>query len=316
LKIPGKRIKGLSPDMASDDAARAVLGLRFEAVRMLAPLAAHEWEKDVEHVHQLRVSTRRAASAMSAFKPCLKKKRAKKARSLLKTLRSAAGPARDADVHLAIFRSLLAETEGDERVAVERAIESIRAERDRVQPALTSTIDAHPAKELEKRFERLLDSIDAPKELPTLGTLATHALVPLAEALRETASVTPWTTSRLHAIRIDAKKLRYACEVFECCLDEATATEFRDSFVPLVGALGDLNDSDNMVARLASAGQDDAELAGLRDAPTAGVRALQARFEADLSRRKAASIEALTTMLASHFLARLTGRPTEMARSA
>lgn len=313
MKIPGKRIKGLSPDMAPAAAAAEVVGLRLDAIRLLAPLAAHQWSDDVEYVHQLRVSTRRAASAMSAFEPCLKRKQARKTRKLLKALRSAAGPARDADVHLAIFRHLLDEAEGAERVAIEHAIASIRAERDRLQPPLTEAIDAIPDALMARRFTKLVATIKTPKGLVTLADLATHTLAPLATSLRQIADVPTWTIEHLHECRIAAKKLRYACEIFECCLDESTAAQFKTSYVPLLDALGDLNDSDNMIQRLENASGD---LSGLRDAPPEGLAALKAHFERNRDKQAQAARSALRTLLDSPFLDLLSGRPAERAQSA
>lgn len=317
MKIPGKHIKGLDAGMRCEEAARHVLSLRLEAVRMLLPLAAERWREDVEHVHQLRVATRRAASAMSAFGGCLKPKRAEEAGKTLKKLRKAAGAARDADVHLELFESLRERTDGDERVAVERAIESIRAEREHVQPRLIRAHEKNPDKKLAKRFDGLIGSVRPAPGAETLGALAAGSLAPLAAGIREAAGERPWTTDRLHEVRIAAKKLRYACEVFRCCLDEETDRAFDDRFVPLLDALGELNDSSNMVARLeAAADHDDAELAGLRDAPGAGVEALVGRFRAERDRRRDEAAAALDRLLASDFLDRLSGDAPLRARSA
>lgn len=310
MKIPGKRIKGLSPDMAPDAAAAQVIGLRLDAVRLLAPLAAHQWSEDVEHVHQLRVATRRAASAMAAFEPCLKSKQARKTRKLLKSLRSSAGPARDADVHLAIFRHLHGESEGAERVAIEQAIVSIMQERERLQPPLTEAIEAVPDAVQARRFGKLVDTLKAPNGFPTLADLASHTLAPLASSLRQVAGAGEWNIEHLHECRIAAKKLRYACEIFECCLDETTVTRFKTNFVPLLDALGDLNDADNMILRIDQSRDD---LAG---APADGLSALRSRFESDRDRRAKDAIEALRALLDSDFLDRLSGRAADRAQSA
>jgi CHAD domain-containing protein len=317
VRIPGKHIKGLDAGMPCEEAARRVLAARLEAVRLLVPLAAGRWREDVEHVHQLRVSTRRAASAMGAFEPCLKKKRVERVAKALRRLRRAAGEARDADVHLAIFEDLLSRTEGEERAAVEHAIASIRAERERVQPALVKAADKLPDRELGRRFGRLLGGVGPAPGAGTLGELASRTLAPLATGLREAAEPRPWTIERLHEVRIAAKKLRYACEVFRCCLDEETDRAFTGEFVALVDALGEMNDASNMAARIeAAAGTGDAELAGLRDAPPAGVAALIARFGAERDRRRDEAASALERLLASELLDRLTGVDRVRARSA
>lgn len=312
LKIPGKKIKDLRADMACEDGAKRVLSLRLRAVRMLLPLAAEAWESDVEHVHQLRVATRRAASAMAAFEACLEEKGAKKVKKMLKALRSAAGAARDADVHRQLFEGLLGRTVGVEREAVQAAIAAIVIEREEAQAGLLEGISEHPDRKLAKRFTKLIEGVKpAGEDVATLGALARHSLSPLAAALESEAAARPWTTERLHEIRIASKKLRYACEVFECCLDEATAAEFKEEFVPLLDALGELNDSCMMVERVERARGGE----GLGSAPDSGVGLLLRRLSRERDDRQRAASAALERMLASDFLERLTGRPT-MARSA
>src|SRR5262249_9204837 len=65
-------------------------------------------DKDPEHVHQLRVGTRRARAALDIFALCLPPKAHKNAKKLLRGLRRAAGEARDWDV----FRAGLVGWEG------------------------------------------------------------------------------------------------------------------------------------------------------------------------------------------------------------
>ena len=62
----GKWIAGLTPGMPVADAARAVLAERFAVVRHFLPLAAEKPYEDAEHVHQLRVGTRRSGAASSS----------------------------------------------------------------------------------------------------------------------------------------------------------------------------------------------------------------------------------------------------------
>lgn len=305
MKIPGKNIKGLDPAMRADEAARVVLSARLDAVRMLLPLAAHEWQEDVEHVHQLRVATRRASSAMAAFDACLDSKRAKKVGSLLKRLRKSAGAARDADVHAHLFDGLFDQVSAEEQAAIKRVQAQLMAERAEAQPRLVKVAKDIPIEKLDKRFSKLLDSIGTQDDMPgALSELAGESLAPHGTAVRAAAAGRPWTIARMHEVRIECKKLRYACEVFTCCLDEGTAVEFKREFVPLLDALGDLNDSDNMVARLRSSEQG------------AGTEALLARLEAERDRRLRLASDALGVMLGSDFLDRLTGGRPEMARSA
>ena len=96
----GKWITGLTPDMPVADAARVVLAARFEVVRQYLPLAAEKPYEDREYVHQLRVGTRRAGAALKVFGDWLPRKHHRRAKRALRTLRRAAGGARDWDVFI------------------------------------------------------------------------------------------------------------------------------------------------------------------------------------------------------------------------
>ena len=96
----GKWISDLTRETPIADAARRVLSVRLEVVRDYLRLATREPDKDVEHVHQLRVGTRRAGAALNIFSLCLPEKVYRNARRYLRRIRRAAGQARDWDVFL------------------------------------------------------------------------------------------------------------------------------------------------------------------------------------------------------------------------
>src|ERR1700721_292702 len=96
----GKWIEGLSPEMEVTLAAREVLIARFQVVRHYLPMAIEKSIEDYEYVHQLRVSTRRAAAALRVFADCLPRKHLKATRESLRLIRRAAADARDWDVFL------------------------------------------------------------------------------------------------------------------------------------------------------------------------------------------------------------------------
>src|SRR5438874_12397589 len=97
----GKWIDGLTPGMPVAEAAKVVLAARFAVVRHFLPLASEKPHEDVEHVHQLRVATRRSAAALRVFADALPRKLLKQTKRTLRRLRRAAGDARDCDVFLA-----------------------------------------------------------------------------------------------------------------------------------------------------------------------------------------------------------------------
>src|SRR5437763_965344 len=96
----GKWISGLTPDTPLGEAAREVLAVRLGVVAECLPPAVGGADGDPEHVHRLRVATRRAAAALRIFADCLPGKARKATRRRLRAVRRAAGEARDWDVFL------------------------------------------------------------------------------------------------------------------------------------------------------------------------------------------------------------------------
>src|SRR3954470_13477806 len=94
----GKWIDGLGPETTVADAARCSLEVRLAVVAHTLPLAAHLSEHDVEHVHHLRVATRRAAAALKLYRDWLPEKSARWIRKRLRQIRRTASEARDLDV--------------------------------------------------------------------------------------------------------------------------------------------------------------------------------------------------------------------------
>src|SRR5947209_8675375 len=97
----GKWLEGLLPTTEVADAARVALSVRLDVVWEYLPLAVGEAAKDPEHVHQLRVGTRRARAALDIFAGCLPSKAYRAGKKQLRAIRRAAGQARDWDVFLA-----------------------------------------------------------------------------------------------------------------------------------------------------------------------------------------------------------------------
>src|SRR5687768_15476954 len=102
-----KWIDELRSDMPVSAAAKLALERRLGAVRERVPDAVFFADDDVEHVHHLRVSTRRAAAALRIFTDALQSRLYEKTRKTLRALRRSAGEARDWDVFLLEIQSRL-----------------------------------------------------------------------------------------------------------------------------------------------------------------------------------------------------------------
>src|SRR5262245_41447558 len=98
MPTSSKWIDGIGPETPVEEAARRSLEPRLAAVSHMLPMAAHLASHDIEHVHRLRVATRRATSALKLYRECVPPKRYRWLKKRLRSVRRAAGDARDLDV--------------------------------------------------------------------------------------------------------------------------------------------------------------------------------------------------------------------------
>jgi len=271
----GKWISELKPDTPLTEAARHVLFVRLQVVRDYLPRAALEAEKDIEYVHQLRVSTRRADAALRIFADCLPKKSYRKGRRRLKKLRRAAGAARDWDVFLVDLLDREQGADAKHRGGLDFLIGYALGQRAAAHFELEAVYHEE-GPTFETFLIRTIDSIHPPggSSSPTiLVDLARPMLFDRLKELEQAALGDLSDYSQLHQVRIAGKRLRYAMEVFADCFDP----EFRDSLYPrieqLQEILGRANDSHVAIERLTTLRE------RLRDTcPTAWPR-LQPGFE-------------------------------------
>jgi CHAD domain-containing protein len=240
----GKWIHGLAPEMPVEDAARVVFAARFDVVRQYLPLAAGRPFEDPEYVHQLRVGTRRAAAAVRVFADCLAKKDRKAARAYLRGLRRAAGDARDWDVFLGRLTA-------GQRAAGEAAgpafdflLGYALGERSSAQVRLADAAAA--GQNLVPEMAALPARVRRPKgDSPprALGDLAAAHLGGLLDEFARAADANPSDPHDLHRLRILAKRVRYAMELFAGCF----APPLREALYPAVESLqetlGELQDA-------------------------------------------------------------------------
>src|SRR5690606_30232377 len=111
--------------------AHDALAARLQAVLTWLPKAAQFPEADIEYVHQLRVSTRKAAAALKLFRDLLPKKRTRRLKAMLKAIRKAAGDARDLDVLIARL-----DARAKRKPNLAPLVTHLRARREAAQPAL------------------------------------------------------------------------------------------------------------------------------------------------------------------------------------
>lgn len=243
----GKWVEGLTAETPVGKAARRAVSARLTAVReALAPAAA--WGPDPEPVHRLRVATRRAAAALDAFADLLPGKPTRKARATLKRLRRVAGVARDADVLLDSIRGWSVHQAPSIRPGLHFLLGHALAARERAQVKLGAAVEKASADDALPIDDLCRKGHGGRKE--TLGERAAPTVEGLLDDLNSAVGRFPDSVEQLHEVRIAAKRLRYALELYIDCLPAAV----RDQVYPRIEAaqdlLGDVNDSNTVSRRL------------------------------------------------------------------
>jgi CHAD domain-containing protein len=249
----GKWVEGLGPKMHVGEAARRVLQARLEVVRAFLPLAVHDADRDPEYVHRLRVATRRSGAALRIFTPWLPEKAHRKAARRLRTLRRAAGAARDWDVFLIDLRERRKLLPVKEQPGIDFLIGYAAGQRDCAQEHLLDAGTTH-GPGLKDFIDNTVAAVREPHggDVHTLGDLGRSLLLDLLKELDWAAGRHLDDYEQLHQVRILGKQLRYAMEVFADCFPAA----FRETIYPRVEemqeVLGRANDSHVAEQRLAA----------------------------------------------------------------
>jgi CHAD domain-containing protein len=243
----GKRVIGLTAETPASKAARRAIAARLDAVRT-ALTAAGDWRADAEPVHHLRVASRRASAALDVFANLLPGRTNRKARKALKRLRRAAGAARDADVFLDGVRGWAVHQSPADRPGLHFVLGHVFAERQNAQIELDVILDRWQAG-IMARFDDLPEKVRNGKR-ESLGEWAVTVLAGLLDDLSAAASADLDNYAQLHAVRILAKRLRYAIELFIDCFPPAVIEQVYPRVEAVQDVLGAANDSYQASRRL------------------------------------------------------------------
>ncbi|MBN1851784.1 MAG: CHAD domain-containing protein [Pirellulales bacterium] len=236
----GKWFRDISPQQPASEVARKTLAKRLDVVRHYLPLAAMEYEKDIEHVHQLRVGCRRAMAAVTAWKAILPAKPARRVKRMLRKIRRSADDARDHDVLFERFQN----SQDIPHEGFNALIDQITQQRQEGQAPIIAMHKKIGRNKFARRVASLMDSIpwQSSEPEPTYAEFAQIRMAAIASEFFDVASGNGGSAKDLHSLRIAGKRLRYAMEIFA----DAFGNEFREILYPVVeqlqDKLGALND--------------------------------------------------------------------------
>jgi CHAD domain-containing protein len=238
------------PGQAAGGVVRHALAGRLAVVEHYLEPASIAEGHESEHIHQLRVATRRAGAALSAFSAFLPRGKRKRMRRALKRIRRAAGAARDLDVLAGRYQSPR-DAIGD--AAHDWLWARISEARRAAHPAVDEVFRLNGGGRFARRGERLLDRVRwrGEGEEPTFVALARQKLGRAAHPFFDIARRRPQRAGGQHELRIAAKQFRYSLELFA-----AIAGELRDDVYPIVEEvqqrLGKANDRAVAAQRIAA----------------------------------------------------------------
>lgn len=242
-----REIEGIDCDDDFLEHAAKTLRVRFDEISDLREKALDQ--SDIEGVHAMRVATRRLRSALRDFAPLMNKKTLKKVTSEIKFLADTLGAARDQDVAILALEKLQKEAKIK---AVKDGIGSVIAERrdlrEKAQRGLEQNLTAENLDDLRGRFDKAIDKASKAKNANDQITFSRAGSKVVGKSLKEFCKLTdhiyePFIDEPLHELRIAAKRLRYAIELYITCWGK-TIEPFAKGVAEMQGFLGEIHDAD------------------------------------------------------------------------
>ena len=244
-----KWIDDVRPAQPVSELARRALDLRLSSVWHHLPLAAQLAADDVEHVHLLRVATRRAAATLRLFKDLLPRRRRRWLTKQLRRIRRAASEARDFDVLEARLPHWAGDNESDE---VQDELKKVHDCRVSAQGSIVEVHRRLRRKGFPERAAALVSGTrwraeEAPE--PTVALAAQHRLRPFVDEFFAAAQAPAADTAALHRLRILGKRLRYAMEIFAGAFDPSFREQLYPQIEEVQERLGDISDRATAIER-------------------------------------------------------------------
>jgi CHAD domain-containing protein len=250
-----KQIEELDCDASVVVGAKMVLRTRLDEMCALRE-AALNWD-GIEGVHDMRVASRRLRSVIRDFEPLFRKRGLRAMHDEVKQVADALGDVRDKDVAIDGLEKLSADAPPDVSEGIQKIVEERRRRRDGARIVLAGLISAQALSKLRDDCLAAIENAEArrsdknrDKDNSTVAAQSFRAAGQriISEGWRKLSerSVSlnrPHKIKPLHRMRITAKRLRYATELYCQCWSDALRP-FAKELSKLQAALGDLHDCD------------------------------------------------------------------------
>ncbi len=238
---------------------------RFAAESLLSQLEALLKEidgvleaKDLEHVHRMRVASRRLRTRLKLFESCLPGKKASEWPREMKRITRALGKARDKDVQIKVVKEFLASASARDQPGLKRLLLRFAQSRIRLQKRVVKAISQFRESGVVQDMEGALRSLRIRGRLLENGSSSAEvhraAQQAVSAELEEMLSYElyvhqPDRGAELHAMRIAAKYLRYTMETFGPEIP-GELQEYIQAAKRIQDLLGELHDSEVWIQAL------------------------------------------------------------------
>lgn len=252
-----KKITGIDCDGAATEAVPLVLGPRLEEMCLLRKAALDF--KDPEGVHDMRVASRRVRSALRDFWPHLRKTQIAPSTKHLKEIADKLGVVRDHDVAIIALEKLQKKANKEIASGLQTIIDDQKAGLDTARKELVEALNYKKLSGLKRDFRRAVETAIVRRATTQNSTAATTTLnsgpsykafarSTVVKRLKELEALSPCLyepqkVKPLHEMRISAKRLRYAMELFAPCWGDQLRL-FSRQVARMQSALGELHDCD------------------------------------------------------------------------
>lgn len=235
------------PDDRLVDTAYRVLAWHFDEIRENE--LGTRLGLDAEHLHDMRVATRRLRTAIRAFRDALPSARMKTFEGELRWIADALGEVRDLDVYILNLPEYARQIPAEEATTLTCFEEELRRRRDAARVRMLQVLNSQRYARFITRFSMFLEQGPARRPKAPLGPVPSPeaAGVVIGRAFdrvesRGRKAVAEPVANRLHQLRIACKRLRYICEWLSGLYGERMV-RFTGGVVKLQGILGRHHDA-------------------------------------------------------------------------
>jgi len=236
----------LDPDAPASKAAKQVLFGILE--QGLAHLDGVKADVDPEFLHDFRVALRRMRALLGELKDVFPKPLVDHYREELAWIARVTGPLRDLDVCLWELPGRLGDLDAEHREALAPLAEELGARRAAAQAELLTALESARFRNLVRNWRLFLEDSRSPKTLPRRASEGIRSVVGrrivrrFRRIVKGREELPGAPDERLHAVRIQCKRLRYLIDAFGALYDGETSRLAVRELKKIQDVLGEFHD--------------------------------------------------------------------------